>query len=108
VRTAAFGWVELLATRALATLAERSGWSEARLAAAMADYWAEYDAIGIDADARSTAHFELDEGPDRWVVTQRLADPAGDGEWRFVAVIDLDEAKAQGAPTLRLDDLGRF
>ena len=36
-------------------LAERSGWNEERLAEAMAPYWAEYDGIGIDADARSAA-----------------------------------------------------
>ncbi len=108
VRTAAFGWVELLAARATSALAERTGWSAERLTEAMADYWAEYDAIAIDADARSAAHFGLVEEADRWVITQRLADPAGDGEWRFVAVVDLQEAKAEGAPTLRLEHLGRF
>ena len=108
VRTAAFGWVELLAARATSALAERTTWSAERLAEAMAEYWAEYDAIAIDADARSAAHFGLVEEADRWVITQRLADPAGDGEWRFVAVVDLQEAKAEGAPTLRLEHLGRF
>ena len=108
VRTAAFGWVELLATRRLASLADRSGWSEDRLAEAMAPYWAEYDGIGTDADARSAQQFALTEEPDRWVVTQRLTDPAGDGEWRFVAVVDLELAKADGAPTLQLEQLGRF
>ena len=67
VRTAAFGWVELLAARSYATLADRSGWSEEQLAEAMAPYWAEYDAIVTDADARSAAQFTLVEEPDRWV-----------------------------------------
>ena len=62
VRTAAFGWVELLATRAYPALAERSGWDEGRLAEAMAPYWAEYDGIGTDADARSTAAVRVDGG----------------------------------------------
>ena len=48
----------------------------------------------------------LVEEPGRWVVTQQLADPAGDGEWRFVAVVDLAVAEAEGAPTLRLEHLG--
>ena len=74
----------------------------------MAPYWAEYDGIVTDADARSTRAVHADEEPDRWVVTQRLADPAGDGEWRFVAVVDLELARAEGAPTLRLEELGRF
>jgi len=108
VRTAAFGWVELLATRSHAVLAERCGWAAEQLAEAMVPYWAEYDGIGTDADARSTRQFTLVEDPDRWVVTQRLADPAGDGEWRFVAVVDLESARAEGAPTLQLDQLGRF
>ncbi|MCU1504826.1 MAG: hypothetical protein JWM12_4180 [Ilumatobacteraceae bacterium] len=108
VRTAAFGWVELLATRGYGALADRSGWSQQRLIDAMAPYWSEYDAIVTDADARSAAQFALAEESERWVVTQRLSDPAGDGEWRFVATVDLELAEAEGAPTLRLDQLGRF
>ena len=108
VRTAAFGWVELLATRSVIVLADRSGWSEDRLADAMAAYWAEYDSIGTDADARSAHQFTLVEEVERWVITQRLVDPSGDGEWRFVAIVDLEQAKTDGAPILRLDQLGRF
>ena len=48
VRTASFGWVELLASRSWATLADRTGWSAERLVEAMGAYWAEYDAMGID------------------------------------------------------------
>jgi hypothetical protein len=106
VRTASFGWVELLARRAHALLAERSGWDEARLAAAMAPYWAEYESIGIDADARSAQHFRLTEEPGRWRIEQTLADPAGDGEWRLIATVDLDAAMTDGAPTLHLEHLG--
>ncbi len=108
VRTAAFGWVELLARRAHDVLAERSGWTTEALDTAMADYWAEYDSIGIDADARSATHVTLDEGAERWTVVQRLVDPAGDGEWRIVATVDLEAARAEGAPVLVLDQLGRF
>lgn len=108
VRTAAFGWVELLAARAHAALSERSGWDEHQLALAMQPYWAEYDAIEIDADARAANAFSLVDEPGRWVVTQRLSDPAGDGEWRFVATVDLALAADEGAPTLHLEQLGRF
>ncbi len=52
VRTAAFGWVELLAARSHAILAVRTGWSESQLTDAMLPYWAEYASIGIDADPR--------------------------------------------------------
>ena len=108
VRTAAFGWVELLATRAYPALAERSGWTEDDLHAAMTPYWIEYDGIIIDAEARAASQFDLAEEPERWVVTQRLTDPAGDGEWHFVAIVDLGLAQADGAPTLQLESLGRF
>jgi hypothetical protein len=106
MRTAAFGWVELLARRAYAVLAERSGWDEGRLREAMAPYWAEYDAVVIDADARSAQHFRLTDEPGRWRIEQTLVDPAGDGEWRLVASVDLDAAVAEGAPSLRLEHLG--
>ena len=108
VRTAAFGWVELLATRSYPALAERSGWDEDRLADGDGAVLGRVRRDRHDADARSTARFTLVEEPERWVVTQRLADPAGDGEWRFVAVVDLELARDEGAPTLRLEELGRF
>lgn len=113
VRTAAFGWIELLAARNHAALGPRCGWSPAQLDEAMRPYWAAYDAIGVDADARSSACFDLTEdwdvdGSGRWVITQRIADPDGDGEWRFVATVDLATALNDGAPALQLDALGPF
>lgn len=105
VRTAAFGWVDLLARRAHGALADRCGWTAEQLDAAMAPYWAEHLTMYTDADARSAAMFELVEQPDRWVITQRLADPAGSGEWRFVAYVPLAESMEQGAPLLVLQTL---
>ncbi len=107
-RTAAFGWVELLARRAYGQLAERTGWPAHRLAEAMAPYWADHDGIGTDADARSAAHFEITDHPDEWHVVQILADPAGDHDWRFHARVDLSVAVDDGAPTLRLTSIGRL
>ncbi|MBI4933881.1 MAG: DUF3516 domain-containing protein [Actinobacteria bacterium] len=106
VRTAMFGWVELLARRAYNVLGERCGWEYWQLRDAMAPYWNEYDAIGIDADARSGTYFRLVEAPGRWTVVQTLADPNGDGEWRIVATVDLEVALADGAPTLTLERVG--
>ena len=110
VRTAAFGWVELLAD----PVVRRAGRPHAagarqRLAEAMAPYWAEYDAIGIDADARSAGPLHARRGA-RTAGSSRSASsiPAGDGEWRFVADVDLDASRSEGAPTLQLDHLGRF
>ena len=108
VRTAAFGWVELLARRSYAALADRSGWSADRIATAMTPYWQAYDMLGIDQAARAAAHFSLVEEPQRWIVTQQLADPAGDGEWRFVASVDLAAAFDEGAPSLVMQQLGPY
>lgn len=106
VRTAAFGWVELLAARRYTVLAERCGWDEQRLAEAIAPYWAQYDHIAVDSDARSSAYVSIADRPGRWEITQRIADPDGDGEWRFTAEVDLDQAELDGSPTLRLTALG--
>ncbi|MEQ1698617.1 MAG: DUF3516 domain-containing protein [Ilumatobacteraceae bacterium] len=108
IRTAAFGWLELLATRRHAALAERTGWDEARITAAMAPYWQQFDNIGIDSAARSLRHFQLEETAERWTVTQQLVDPEDDGEWRFVATVDISAAMAEGGPTLVLRELGPY
>ncbi|MFZ4721299.1 MAG: DEAD/DEAH box helicase [Ilumatobacteraceae bacterium] len=106
VRTAIFRWVELLARRDHATLAERSGWDAARLHDAMAPYWDEHDHIGIDGDARAAVHLRITESPGRWTVEQTLVDPQETGEWRIVATVDLEAARLDGSPTLRLEHLG--
>lgn len=106
VRTAVFGWVELLARHGHEALAERSGWSANELRSAMVPYWAEHGSIGIDADARSARWFRLQEEPGRWTITQTIVDPEESGEWRLVATVDLEDAIAEGAPTLQLESLG--
>jgi hypothetical protein len=108
VRTAAFGWVQLLAARNLERLGELTGWPLGDLYRAMGSYWTEHDHIGIDADARSAALFRLDEEPERWVVVQQLADPDGDHDWSFRAEVDLAAAADDGVPHLRLVALGRY
>ncbi len=108
VRTAAFGWVELLARQGWDGLAARTGWSSQRLAEVMAPYWKLHDSIGIDAGARAEAMITIVDEPGRWVIRQQLADPAGDGDWAFTAVVDLVAAMEEGAPTLTLESLGAF
>jgi hypothetical protein len=105
VRTAVFGWVELLARHGYEALAERCGWSADDLRTTMEPYWDEHDAVGIDADARSGRWFRLEEAPGRWTITQTLVDPEESGEWRMVATVDIEAALVDGAPTLRLERL---
>ena len=46
--------------------------------------------------------------PARGGTVQPPTDPAGDGEWRFTASVDLPAAMEEGAPSLVLESLGRF
>ncbi|HMG42273.1 MAG TPA: DUF3516 domain-containing protein, partial [Acidimicrobiales bacterium] len=114
VRNELFRWVELLGRRAYGELVEREGsrdWSSDRLAGAMAPYWDEHDAVGIDATARSGDLFRLDEATVPWSAAQTLADPAGHHDWTIHArvrpdasdeesraVLDLIEISTQPAP----------
>ena len=108
VRAAAFRWVELVSQKRYDLLANNTGWEEWRLRNAFAGFWSEFDRVETDGDARSTRWFALTESPTTWTLTQQVPDPEGAGEWRLVAEIDLAEAKADGAPTLRLVKAGRF
>lgn len=57
---------------------------------------------------RAAVNFSLLEHPQRWVITQQLVDPDGDGGWRFVATVDLAAALDEGAPALVLEQLGAY
>ena len=108
MRTASFGWVELLARKAYTQLGARTLRSDYALAVAMAPYFAQHATIATDADARSSAYFSIVEEPGSWVIHQRLSDPEGHGDWGFTATVDLDESREAGAPTLVLRSIGPF
>jgi Domain of unknown function (DUF3516)/DEAD/DEAH box helicase len=105
IRTAVFGWVELLAIRRHDRLADRCGWTMAQLSDAMRAYWDEFDGIGTDNDARSTSYFSLAELEDKWVITQRIADPLEDGSWRLTIEMGIAESIEAGSPMLKLTAL---
>ena len=66
----------------------------------MDDYYAEYDEILLDADARSTAFFSVDEAEEitehRWHVEQIFSDPEGDHDFRISADLDIDATQDGG------------
>ena len=79
--------------------------------AALEDYYAEHDSVGISADARSPkllswsaergvpAGVSEEDAPDDvrlWRITQTIDDPAGDHDWVIEAVADLDASDAAG------------
>jgi hypothetical protein len=82
--------------------------------AALGAYWDEHDGIGTDADARGPAFLRIDarpasrDEPRRWLVTQTLADPAGDHDWVIEATVDLDASDEAGEPVLATTALRRL
>ncbi|MEU4340579.1 DUF3516 domain-containing protein [Nocardia sp. NPDC023852] len=94
VRNAMFRRVELAALRRWDELAELSPGRD--WAAALADYFAEYERIGTGPDARGPQLFQIERRPGFWRVRQVLDDPAGDHGWSIDAVVDLAESDAAG------------
>ncbi len=110
VRNELFRRVELAAARRTHTLGEMdgaAGWPAERWIAALDEYFAEHESIGIDAVARSARFFELDETGRRWRARQVLADPAGDHDWMLVADIDLAASDEAGTAVVQLVDVTR-
>ena len=81
---------------------------------ALGAYWDEHDAIGTDADARGPGLLRIeprpadDDGPRRWLVTQTLADPAGDHDWVIEAVVDCDASDEAGELVLACTGMRRL
>jgi hypothetical protein len=108
VRNAMFRRVELLAREAYGELGEldgESGWDSEAWRAAADPYWDEYEDLGIGPDARAPSMLSIDERGDAWVLTQVLDDPAGDRDWRLVAVVDIARSAETGEPVLTVDSL---
>jgi superfamily II RNA helicase len=109
VRNAAFQRVELVARRRwdeLEVLDGESGWTAQRWFDAFVPYFAEYDHVAVDADARNPALLQVVEHPDRWDLRQVIRDPAGDLGWSIHAEVDLAASNAEGDVVLRVLDVG--
>ncbi|UQX89224.1 DUF3516 domain-containing protein [Jatrophihabitans telluris] len=98
VRNALFRRVELAARRRydlLADLSQPKAWSAQDWEDALDGYFAEYDRIGISADARNPQLLQITKTTNEWQVRQVFDDPDGDHDWGIDAVVDLaasDEA----------------
>jgi len=62
----------------------------------MEPYFELHHEIGIGPDARSAAHFQVDERDKTWRVRQALDDPERFHEWAIVTEVDLDASDAAG------------
>ena len=100
VRNELFRLVELAARRAHAELADVTGWTWERWAAALAPYWEAHEAIGTGVQARGPDLFQVTEGEATWSVRQVLADPDGDHDWAITATVDLAASDEAGEPVV--------
>ena len=103
VRNALFARVRLAAhndVRSLGELDADWGWRMPRWKAALDAYFEEHEEILIDADARSTSFFMLDEAAEKsnhtWHVRQTFNDSEGDRDFGIDAQVDLDATQEAG------------
>ncbi|MFP5256335.1 MAG: DEAD/DEAH box helicase [Acidimicrobiia bacterium] len=109
VRNELFRRIELAAAHrweALGELDGGDGWPADRWREALAPYFEEHDGIGVDADARSTRFFVLEETGRRWSARQILADPAGHHDWSISVEVDLDASDEAGEAVVRVLAVG--
>ena len=103
VRNALFSRVVLAARGKVDRLGEMDGewgWRAPRWKAALDSYYQEHDEILLDGDARSARFFSIDEKDERaghvWHVCQIFHDADGDGDFRIMADVLLDETQEDG------------
>ena len=103
VRNALFFRVRLASSRKVDQLGELDGaWGMGvrRWTEALEAYFAEYDEIRLDSDARSSAYLSIDESDEKaehaWHVHQIFSDPAGNRDFGIVADVDLDASQEEG------------
>ncbi len=117
VRNEVFRWVQLLARREHAALAEvpavgDQAWKAEVVAEAIAPYWDDFAEIPTDAHARGAGFFVLDDsdgtGADAWPVTQTIADPDGFHEWVLEGTVDLTASREEGRAVVTLKAIRRL
>jgi hypothetical protein len=90
------------AAEALSEVSEANEWDYSRFKEALAPYWAEYDAIQIGPDARSSAQLKIEQSESQWTLTQILLDPDEHRSWHMRFEIDLAASREAGVPTVTL------
>jgi superfamily II RNA helicase len=102
-RNALWRRVRLFAAEEMPTLGELDqpfGMGERRWREVLAEFKDAHEEILLDADARSTAYFLVDEADELsghvWHLTQIFHDADGDNDFRIVADLDLDASQEEG------------
>jgi hypothetical protein len=93
------------AAEALSEVSDANEWSPARFREALASYWAEYDAIQIGPDARSSAQLTIEQRDSEWDLTQILLDPDEHRSWHMRFQIDLPASREAGIPVITLQSI---
>ncbi len=82
-------------------------WDATRLEEAMAGYYAEYQTLRFDHEARFPKYTVLKlQGERQWTVQQVLCDPEDNNEWRLQGEIDLRGVDNPEGPMIRLREVG--
>jgi len=105
VRNEAFRWVQLLARRKTATLAEVSSFSGQELSDLWSGYFDDHDEVLTGPDARGAQHF--DYNADTGVVTQTIVDPQDWLEWKVIGTVDFDTSRDEGRAAVELTQIVR-
>ncbi|MEC8924080.1 MAG: DUF3516 domain-containing protein [Actinomycetota bacterium] len=109
IRNATFRWVQLFARAEYAAMAE-DGTGDlsdpATIKQAVSGYWQQFDAVVIDADARSS-HRLLETALDQNQISveQIVCDPDGFNEWRFRGLVDLEASRQAGEAVVKLTEI---
>ncbi|MBW1596211.1 RNA helicase [Streptomyces sp. JJ38] len=111
VRNALFRRVELASlddVEELGRLDGEAGWDADAWAAALDDYFEEYEELGTGPDARGPHLLSIEEVPEDglWRVRQTFADPKGDHDWGISAEVDLTASDAEGRAVIKVTGVG--
>ncbi len=109
VRNAMFRRVELAALRRydeLGALDAAAGWTADRWREAIEGYYAEYDRLPTDADARNPALIHVERATTQWLVRQVFDDPEGDHDWGIRVSVDLAASDEAGEPAVTVIAVG--
>lgn len=81
-------------------------WTAERFVEALRPYYAEYDRIRFDHEARNARFTRIEElGPRQWRVRQVLVDPLDDNFWYLEGLIDLRGIRQPEGPLIALTEL---
>lgn len=117
IRTEIFKFLRPLSTRdyaaALAVLEPTTPapadepWTAESLALAMAPYFAGHPRLRFDPEARNGRHTRVNREPtdDTWRVSQTLVDADDLNDWHAAFTVDLEYARNEGKPSLRLREI---